>query len=442
MNSRVYGEEEYDAIVLGAGISGLVSASVLAANGAKKILVLDEYDHVGGNHIDRRFGDYTFDIGCFVFHDTSPLLTYFPELLDRYTEFSPKVMRLNPIGEVTKYPISLKDDVFGRGWIHALRIFSSALYDRLFIFSVESAGTLVRKRIGTKLFHETGLASYMRRFSGIDAEQIDVEFAQKRMRWVTDRTSVLDGLKFLLRKIWRRAEVPSGEKQLVRPKEGFSHLYKAVANKLENLGVTLELGQKLETIDITNRGFGVVTKGGKKTSDVLVATIPIQKTAKLCGIDDYKKFRSNCLITLFFSFRGSRNFHSTILYNFSHEGTWKRLTVYSDMYGEAAGREYFAVEIVGDLSGAEPQAVASEFESHARKFGLFDGDLKLEGSNTLENAYPLYTKGSIRDAEELSRKLRNIGILSHGRQGAFNYQPTAKVSVTEAKNEVESFLGK
>src|SRR4051812_41254277 len=62
-----------DAIVLGAGISGLVSASVLLGQGAQEIVILDEYDHVGGNHIDRSIGDYTFDIGSLIFQDDSPL---------------------------------------------------------------------------------------------------------------------------------------------------------------------------------------------------------------------------------------------------------------------------------------------------------------------------------------------------------------------------------
>uniref|UniRef100_UPI003100F9DE NAD(P)-binding protein n=1 Tax=Neorhizobium sp. EC2-8 TaxID=3129230 RepID=UPI003100F9DE len=39
---------EYDAIVLGAGVSGLVSASVLAKQGCQQILMVDEYEHIGG----------------------------------------------------------------------------------------------------------------------------------------------------------------------------------------------------------------------------------------------------------------------------------------------------------------------------------------------------------------------------------------------------------
>ena len=41
--------DAYDALVLGAGISGLVSASVLLEQGARRIAVVDSYERAGGN---------------------------------------------------------------------------------------------------------------------------------------------------------------------------------------------------------------------------------------------------------------------------------------------------------------------------------------------------------------------------------------------------------
>ena len=98
--------EAFDVIVLGAGISGLVSASVLQKQGYRRIVVVDEYAHIGGNHIDCRIGDYTFDIGSLIFQNDSPLLAHLPELLPLYIEINPSWGRLNPQGVVTDYPIS------------------------------------------------------------------------------------------------------------------------------------------------------------------------------------------------------------------------------------------------------------------------------------------------------------------------------------------------
>jgi phytoene dehydrogenase-like protein len=60
-------EERYEVIILGAGVSGLVSASVLLSQGYRRILIADAYNHVGGNHIDWSTDGYTFDVGSFIF---------------------------------------------------------------------------------------------------------------------------------------------------------------------------------------------------------------------------------------------------------------------------------------------------------------------------------------------------------------------------------------
>lgn len=67
----------FDVIVLGAGISGLVSASILVEQGAARVLVVDEYARVGGNHTDRTHGPYTFDVGSPIFQDDSPCCSTF-----------------------------------------------------------------------------------------------------------------------------------------------------------------------------------------------------------------------------------------------------------------------------------------------------------------------------------------------------------------------------
>src|SRR3981081_4425 len=76
--------DSYDVIILGVGMSVLVAASVLLRDGYQRVLVVDEYAHIGGNHIDRSIGGYTFDIGSFIFQDDSPLLAHLPEILPLY----------------------------------------------------------------------------------------------------------------------------------------------------------------------------------------------------------------------------------------------------------------------------------------------------------------------------------------------------------------------
>jgi all-trans-retinol 13,14-reductase len=64
--------QDWDAIVVGAGIGGLVSAGYLAAAG-QRVLVIEQHDVAGGNgHVFRRRGAYQFDVGMHYIGDCGP----------------------------------------------------------------------------------------------------------------------------------------------------------------------------------------------------------------------------------------------------------------------------------------------------------------------------------------------------------------------------------
>jgi hypothetical protein len=54
----------------------------------------------------------------------------------------------------------------------------------------------------------------------------------------------------------------------------------------------------------------------------------------------------------------------------------------------------------------------------------------------LENAYPIYSQRSGEHAARAIRALEAFGIQSFGRQGGFDYQPTARVSTVEAETSL------
>ena len=424
----------YDVIVLGAGISGLVSSSILLKQGYSNVLVVDEYAHIGGNHIDRRIGEYTFDIGSFIFQDDSPLLAHLPELLPVYIPINPSWGRLNPQRMVTQYPISIKDDLIAAGPVELLRIASSVLFARMFQRRLRNARDFAQYWIGARLLHRSGLGKYMERFYGLPAERIDVKFAEKRMGWIKEHAS--------LRGAFRRWVMPAPKsaptnQQLARPKEGFGCLYQGAAQRLEREGVVFLLGAKMQGLEKKGEEFFLDLGSRRVAAKRVVSTIPLEHSQKLCGLQSEERLLTVTLISLFFSFSGDRGFKDSILYNFSHSGSWKRLTVYSDFYGKSAGREYFAAEVNAGHVRGSIEIAEQDFRRHVSENGLFVGDLKLEGSHTVANAYPVYTDKADEQAANVIARLREFGVESFGRQGGFDYQPTARVST----QQVEAALG-
>jgi protoporphyrinogen oxidase len=421
-------------------MSGLVSASILLEQGHKRVLVLDEYEHVGGNHIDSAYGEYTFDVGSFIFQDDSPLLRHFPEILPCYVPIDPSFGRLNPQGVVTKYPFSVHDDLWAAGPLEVARILLSVVQARLFHWRLTDARSFARFWIGERLLVRAGLEKYLERFYGVEPAQIDLQFANKRMLWIKEHAMIGTHVQRFFRR--RILQEPAGRTntQLVRPREGFAALYQPARERLEKTGVTFALGTRLTQITRAEHGMQVRADNGQTFAAArVVSTIPVSRAEALCGLPrEELALKTVTLITLFYSFAGDRRFPQPVLFNFSHAGAWKRLTMHSDFYGRSSadGREYFCVEVNADHVSGSPALADEDFRKHTLANKIFVGDLRLEGSHTLDSAYPIYTQQAAERADRAIERLHKHGVESFGRQGGFDYQPTARVSAVQAESSL------
>jgi hypothetical protein len=423
-------DHQFEAVVLGAGISGLVAASILQRQGARSVLVIDEYPSIGGNHIDCKIGDYTFDVGSYIFQDDSPLLAHFPELLPLYIQIYPSWGRLTPQGAVSHYPLSIRDDLLSAGPLEWLRMASSIIFARTFRRKIRNAKDFATFWIGRRLLERTGLGYYLSRFYGFPADQVDVKFAEKRMLWIKEHAT----LRNLIARTFRRAPKVTPNQQLVRPREGFAFLYRKAMERLEGQGADFVLGTKMACVERQNGEFSIVLANDRTiVARRLVSTIPLARIQDLCGLQSRRDLKTVTLLTLFYSFSGERGFTQPILYNFSRAGAWKRLTIHSDFYGRCLGREFFSVEVNAEHVAHDTSRADCDFRTHTCDNRLFLGDLRLEGAHMLGNAYPIYTDQADEHAASAVVALRKLGIESIGRQGRFDYQPTARDSTLKAE---------
>jgi protoporphyrinogen oxidase len=422
----------WDAVVLGAGIGGLVATKILLDEGFRRILIIEEYEHVGGNHISCDRGPYTFDIGAIIFQDDSPLIAHFPELLQLYHPVDCTASRVAPDNRIYGYPFSFRDEILRAGPVEWLRTFGSILRWRLWPVPIRNARDYARYWMGARLLKRSGLDNYLERFNGVPPVKLDRVFAEKRMGWIANAASVR---KQIARLLGRREPWEYGH-SFVRPREGFGALYALARASLQGQGVIFSLGERLQSVMKEGREFRIRTLASDVIAKRLISTIPLAAMLKLCGIDGCGSLPTIGLISLFFSFRGARGFRTSVLYNFSATGRWKRLTMFSDFYDLAEDREYFGVEVndwdTKQTPNSDPVRDAREdFIADSKRKGLFDGDLRFEGVHCLPNAYPAYWEGATGAAKRALAALQEMGVESIGRQGAFDYLPTAR-QVTQA----------
>jgi hypothetical protein len=413
-------ERPQPVVILGAGVSGLVAADILSSAG-HEVIVLEPYDRLGGNQRSRTIGDYTFDIGSFVFSAGSPFFQRFPAAEALCLPARIRVNRITPQGRISEYPYSVADDLLRRGPVEIARTFLSLCLGRLASSKPESAASFARYHLGDRLFVQSGLRAYIQRLCGVPADEVEHRFAEKRMAWIA-RTLSFAALAARLRP--KIVAAPAAA-TLVRPRGGFEILFAQVAAQLAQRGVRIRLNCGIEAIAATATGFRVTTSQGVVAASRVISSIPLKITAQVIGITTGSGLESLPLLTLYVACEGDLGFEAEVLYNFTEEGSWKRLTVHSRIYGKVDGRHYLSVEAPLATGASEPGAEFTAFLAFMRRRGLLRGPAELVGHDVTGHAYPIYARGSIEASEAIMKQVEATGVEMLGRQGRFDYIPTA-----------------
>jgi protoporphyrinogen oxidase len=414
-------ERPHPVVILGAGVSGLVAADILASAG-HEVIVLEPYDRLGGNQRSRTIGEHTFDIGSFVFSAGSAFFRRFPAAEAVCVPARIRVNRITPQGRISEYPYSIADDLLRRGPVEIARTFLSLCHGRLTSSKPESAASFARYHLGDRLFVQSGLRAYIQRLCGVPADEVEYRFAEKRMAWITRELS-FSALAARLRPRPKTAIVQPAN--LVRPREGFEVLFAQVAAHLAERGVTIHRNCAIENIEAVARGFQVATSQGVVSASRVISSIPLKITAQAVGIAADEGLESLPLLTLYVACEGDPGFEAEVLYNFSDEGSWKRLTVHSRIYGKVDGRHYFSVEVPLAKGPSEARAEFTAFLAFMRRRGLLRESAELLGHDVTGYAYPIYAQGSMDASEALMDRIEATGVEMLGRQGRFDYIPTA-----------------
>ncbi|GJD57414.1 NAD(P)-binding protein [Methylobacterium dankookense] len=422
--------DRYDVIVLGAGVSGLVSSFDLAQRGYG-VCLLENYPDPGGNHISKSISGFTFDIGAIFFWDNNPLFEMFPKIRDVCVPVDYTIQRVNPDGIVTRYPYSIRDEFLTMSAMEMGRSIADLLYAKYKYRHHRSAEDYINYYLGSFLARKSGIDRYVERFYGIPSSRISHEFAHKRMNWIGSNAGLRERLKRAASPRSRQQGTPAAS-CIARPRSGFGDMYHLAVETLTDMGVASAFDAGIDRIRRCNGHYVVETRTGTLHCDRVLSTFPLQITGSLLGFETASAPVSTKMLTLFCSFDGNRKFDTTILYNFHAKGSWKRLTMHSDYYGRSEGREYFSVEITCIGPVPEEGAAFADFVESVRSVGLFSGTIHRLGSVVTDFAYPVYQIGSELGRDRYMSRIRSAGIDLVGRQGLFDYIPASDIAARNA----------
>lgn len=441
--------------ILGGGVAGITLASELSKYSVFDIDILEKSSVLGGLHQNININNLNYDIGLFLFSNSYGLFEFYPEIADFYVPVNSQQLRssLTPKGNIDKYPMSIEGYIEDYGLLKFFYACVEIIASKIIYYKRNTLSSWIKYYIGNSIYKDSGLKAYIERLYGTTDENIDIEFAKKRLsavkrvgslRTVLSRIFTLKNVENLFKNDKSNSLQGSTFKTLVRPQEGFGKIYNdIIKNSLRSREVLVYTNCQLKNIKILDKGFEIeFSDNRKKIYDNLISTIPLEALSLAIGkpLDFQIEYRALC--SLFYRFNGNLGYKNAVLNNFTKEGAWKRIITFSKYYGKYEGDDYFAVEItVENNKSINKEQLREKFESHIKSLGLFQGELKYQGDIVIKNAYPCYTRDLVNKVATTKNYFKELGIDLLGRQGEFDYI-SANDAIVNAKKLADKIQAK
>ena len=427
----------YDTVVLGAGVSGLIALEFLSS-GKDRICCLEEYHHIGGNHITDTVNEMEFDVGSIYFSPPDAQFKHFPELQKICISKSLKRIKLRPDGVFSNYPIAEKADIWSMGLPFLARAASSIIYSRIRFLKSANAAEKVKAKLGAFFFIRSGLNTYMERLFSVPPYQISSMFVEKRMIWVMNYSVMTILARFFRKAFSGSSQTNTPYLHLFRPRGGFASYYAGAQKQLEACGVEFKHDSIQEIERIENGAFRVrLNSGICLQARRIISTLPLKRIAILTGLAPPNLEAVN-LLSLYVTLDGYIKNDADIIFNFQTESHWKRITVYSNVYGKVCGKHYMTIECpFHPEEEIDIEAVFQSVKTHLADSEVTIGDLHFVGHRILSEAYPILKLGHEEELNRFLGQLEELKIETIGRQGRFDYLPHSTVVAEHVKNKLD-----
>lgn len=414
-------------------MAGVVLAKELSRDPSFTIELIENQSQLGGLMRSVQVNGATYDIGAFNFDENHQMFKTFPFLWPHFIRVPIRAACIRLPGSLDGYPATFKGYSSDFGLFALCHCFWDLLLAKAKYRKRENLSDWLKYYLGESFVEQSGLRNYIERFYRLRCDEVDIEFASQRLLSIQRQCGFRNFGSTIPRRLLQTINSlffsRSPYTQLIRPHVGFSWVYGRIANALQEAGVSLILGKEMERIVRHSSKFQIILTDCTRSYDRIISTLPVPIVSQLTRIGDNSKCDYMSLVSLFFRFTGDIMGTWNYLYNFTQHSQWKRVTLYSRLYGMHNGEHYLSVE---GTSRGDPQGLVawhrSDFEKHISTLGILRGQLQYEGGTVSAHAYPVYRRGNSQNVRAAKAALRQWGIEYVGRQGSFDYLTSAQVA--------------
>lgn len=406
-------------VVVGAGIAGLTLAErLLNSDPDVEIIVIEREDAPGGLARSFSVDKYDFDIGPHRFHTFNPDVdSYLKEILnDNYVEIT-RQSSVYMAGKYRNWPLTLFS-VLGLPFPVLFKSFLD-LFNKPKIPNIKSFADFIRVRYGNNLYNFF-FSAYTKKFTGIDAEELHVDWAQAGVnRAVIDKRVKADSLLSLLKSMLLPKPVET--KFYYPSKGGIQTFCDMQVDRIKKSGGKLLLNTLVKNlVKDSNKVTGVVLESGESIkADVVFWTAPIT----LLYPDAQLSFINTLIVNIALSEEVEQNEYQWCYFG-QEELIFSRLTVPRNFRKDCVpqGKDSIIVEITCDSDNEmwkNPQSIKKRLLKDLKSVNAF-GNAKVEFIDwrKIPETYPIY---DLNYKEKLSSLDLPEGLNLIGRSGSFWY---------------------
>ena len=267
-------------VVVGAGVTGLVTAHLLAEAGAK-VVVIERDEDIGGLAKSFVYDGFVFDIGPHRFHTANPnIATYLDRVLQRHATFFPRKSEVYFKGDYYRWPLHPKNLVQFPPAL-AARSFYDLAVNGLKEYGNDTFEDYVLRQYGPTLY-EHFFRGYSEKFLGIHPRETHSDWAKVGInRAIIDDKLEMQNLFQLLKSTL--LQFNKAEMDFLYPKGGLYKTWVQVAQLIEAKGGRIITGTPARLEGGNGRVNAVWAGEERFTPSVVIWTGPITVACEQLG---------------------------------------------------------------------------------------------------------------------------------------------------------------